>query len=57
VQTQELKMKVPPLLKETVGLMRIEVVEFAMISSARAPTWCASYWCFRLATYKGECLR
>jgi hypothetical protein len=38
VQTQDLKMKVSPRLKATVGLMKIEAIEFAMISSARAPT-------------------
>jgi hypothetical protein len=38
VQTQELKTKVSPQLKSIVGLMRIEVVEFAMRSSARSPT-------------------
>jgi hypothetical protein len=41
-------------LKAMVGLMKIEAVEFAMRSSARSPTWRASYQCFRLATYKGE---
>jgi hypothetical protein len=41
-------------LKATVGLMRIEAVDFAMRSSARAPTWRTSCWCFRLATYQGE---
>jgi hypothetical protein len=30
VQTQDLKTKVSPLLKATVDLMKIEVVEFAM---------------------------
>jgi hypothetical protein len=30
VQTQELKTKVSPQLKATVGLMKIEAVEFAM---------------------------
>jgi hypothetical protein len=38
VQTQDLKTKVSPRLKATVGLMKIEVVEFAMRSSARSPT-------------------
>jgi hypothetical protein len=38
VQTQEPKTKVSPRLKAIVGLMKIEAVEFAMKSSARAPT-------------------
>jgi hypothetical protein len=38
VQTQDLKMKVSPRLKATVGLMKIEAVEFAMRSSVRSPT-------------------
>jgi hypothetical protein len=38
VQTQDLKTKVSPRLKATVGFMKIEVVEFAMRSSASAPT-------------------
>jgi hypothetical protein len=38
VQTQELKTKVSQRLKVTVGLMKIEAVEFAMRSSARSPT-------------------
>jgi hypothetical protein len=38
VQTQEPKTKVSPQLKATVGLMKIEAVEFAMRSSARNPT-------------------
>jgi hypothetical protein len=54
VQTQDPKMKVSPRLKVTVGLMRIEVVVFAMRSSVRAPTWRASCLCFRPATYQGE---
>jgi hypothetical protein len=54
VQTQDLKTKVSPRLKATVGLMKIEVVEFAMRSSARAPTWRASCRCFRPATYQGD---
>jgi hypothetical protein len=54
VQTQDPKTKVSPRLKETVGLMEIEAVEFAMRSSARSPTWRASCRCFRLATYQGE---
>jgi hypothetical protein len=41
-------------LKVTVGLMKIEPVEFAMRSSVRSPTWRASYRCFRSATYQGE---
>jgi hypothetical protein len=43
-----------PQLKATVGLMKIEAVEFPMRSSARAPTWHASCWCFRPKTYRGE---
>jgi hypothetical protein len=54
VQTQEPKTKVPPWLKATIGLMRIEAVEFAMRSSTRSPTWCASCRSFRPATYQGE---
>jgi hypothetical protein len=57
VQTQEPKTKVSPWLKATFGLMKIEVVEFAMRSSARAPTWRVSCQCFRPATYQGEYLR
>jgi hypothetical protein len=38
VQTQEPKTKVSPRLKVIVGLMKIEAVEFAMRSSAGAPT-------------------
>jgi hypothetical protein len=54
VHTQDLKTKVSPRLKVTVGLMNIEAVEFAMRSSARSPTWRASFRCFRPATYQGE---
>jgi hypothetical protein len=54
VHTQDPKMKVSPRLKATIGLMEIEAVEFAMRSSARAPTWRASCRCFRPATYQGE---
>jgi hypothetical protein len=54
VQTQEPKTKVSPWLKATVGLMRIEAVEFTMRSSARSPTWHTSCQCFRSATYQGE---
>jgi hypothetical protein len=54
VQTQDPKTKVSPRLKATVGLMKIEAIEFAMRSSARAPTWCVSCRCFRLATYQGD---
>jgi hypothetical protein len=54
VQTQKPKTKVSLRLKATVGLMRIEAVEFAMRSSARSPTWRASCRCFRPAIYKGE---
>jgi hypothetical protein len=54
VQTQELKTKVSPRLKATVGLMETEAVEFAMRSSARSPTWRASCRCFRPATYQEE---
>jgi hypothetical protein len=50
-------MKVSPRLKATIGLMEIEAVEFAMRSSARAPTWRASCRCFRPTTYQGEYLR
>jgi hypothetical protein len=46
--------KVSPRLKATVGLMKIEAVEFAIRSSMRSPTWCASCRCFRPATYQGE---
>jgi hypothetical protein len=38
VHTQDPKTKVSPWLKATIGLMKIEAVEFAMRSSARAPT-------------------
>jgi hypothetical protein len=54
VHTQDPKTKVSPRLKAATGLMRTEAVEFAMRSSVRAPTWCASYRCFRPATYQGE---
>jgi hypothetical protein len=54
VQTQDSKTKVLPWLKATVGLMKIEAVEFAMRSSVRSPTWHARCRCFRLATYQGE---
>jgi hypothetical protein len=54
VHTQDLKTKVSPRLKATIGLMKIEAVEFAMRSSARSPTWHASCRCFRPATYQGE---
>jgi hypothetical protein len=54
VQTQDPKTKVSPRLKATVGLMKIEAVEFAMRSSVRSPTWRTSCRCFRLATYQGE---
>jgi hypothetical protein len=54
VQTQEPKTKVSPRLKAVVDLMKTEAVEFAMRSSARSPTWHASYRCFRPATYQGE---
>jgi hypothetical protein len=57
VQTEDPKTKVLPRLKATVGLMEIEVVEFAMRSSARSSTWRASCRCFRPATYQGEYLR
>jgi hypothetical protein len=57
VHTQDPKTKVSPRLKATIGLMKIEAVEFAMRSSARAPTWRASCRCFRPATYQGEYLR
>jgi hypothetical protein len=57
VQTQDPKTKLSPQLKATVGLIKIEAVEFAMRSSARAPTWRTSYRCFRPATYQGEYLR
>jgi hypothetical protein len=52
--TQDPKTKVSSRLKAIVGLMQIEAVEFAMRSSARAPTWRASCRCFRLTTYQGE---
>jgi hypothetical protein len=45
---------VSPWLKATVGLMKIEAIEFAIRSSARTPTWCASCRWFRPATYQGE---
>jgi hypothetical protein len=51
---QDPKMKVSLWLKATVGLMKIEAVEFAMRSLARAPTWRASCRCFRLAMYQGK---
>jgi hypothetical protein len=51
VQTQDPKMKVSSWLKATVGLMKIEAVEFAMRSSVRTPTWRASCRCFGPATY------
>jgi hypothetical protein len=54
MQAQDPKMKVSSWLKATVGLMKIEAVEFAMRSSVRTPTWSASCRCFRLATYQGE---
>jgi hypothetical protein len=54
VQSQDPKMKVSPRLKATVALMEIEAVEFAMRSLTRSPTWRASCWCFRPATYQGE---
>jgi hypothetical protein len=54
VHTQDPKTKVSPRLKATIGLMKIEAVEFATRSSARSPTWHASCRCFRLATYQGE---
>jgi hypothetical protein len=38
VQTHDPKTNVSPRLKETVGLMRIEAIEFAMRSSVRSPT-------------------
>jgi hypothetical protein len=47
-------MKVSPRLQATVGLMTIEVVEFAMRCLERSPTWRASYRCLNLATYQGE---
>jgi hypothetical protein len=37
-------------LKATVGLMKIEAVEFTMRSSVRSRTWRASCQCFRPAT-------
>jgi hypothetical protein len=42
VQTQDPKTKVSPQLKATVGLMKIEAIEFSIRSSARSPTWHAS---------------
>jgi hypothetical protein len=54
VQTQDPMMKVSPRLKETVCLMKIDAVEFAMRSSMRSPTWHANYHCFRPATYQVE---
>jgi hypothetical protein len=54
MQTQDPKTKVSPRLKATIGLMDIEAVEFAMRSSVTSPTWRASYWYFRPATYQGE---
>jgi hypothetical protein len=54
VHTRDPKTKVSPLLKATIGLMKIEAAEFAMRSSVGSPTWRASYWCFRPATYQGE---
>jgi hypothetical protein len=54
VHTQDPKTKVSPRLKATIGLMKIEAVEFAMRSSVTSPTWCVSCQCFRLATYQGE---
>jgi hypothetical protein len=54
MHTQDLKMKVSPRLKATLGLMKIEAVEYAMTSSARSPTWRASCRCFRPKTYQGE---
>jgi hypothetical protein len=54
MHTQDLKTKVSPWLKATVGLMEIKVVEFAMRSSARSPTWRVSCRCFRPATYQEE---
>jgi hypothetical protein len=53
-QTQEPKTKVSPRLKATISFMKIEAVEFAMRSSARAPTWRASCRCFIPETYQGE---
>jgi hypothetical protein len=54
VHTQDPKTNVLPRLKATIGLMKIEAVEFAMRSSARSPTWRASCRCFRPVTYQGE---
>jgi hypothetical protein len=54
VQTQELKTKVSSRLKATVGLMKIEAIEFAMRSLVRSPTWRASCRCFTPAPYQGE---
>jgi hypothetical protein len=54
VQTQDPKTKVSQWLKVTVGLLKIEAVEFAMRSSARSPTWRASCRYFIPATYQGE---
>jgi hypothetical protein len=45
---------VSPRLRAAVGLMMLEAVEFTMRSSARSPTWRASYRCFIPATYQGE---
>jgi hypothetical protein len=50
-------MKASPRLEATVGLLRIEAVEFAMRSSVRSPTWHPNFQCFRLATYQGDYLR
>jgi hypothetical protein len=38
-------------------LMMMEAAEFAMISSARSPTWCVSCQCFHLANYQGKYTR
>jgi hypothetical protein len=54
VQTQEPWTKVFQRLKATIGLMRIEAVEFAMRYSSRSPTWRASCLYFRTTTYQGE---
>jgi hypothetical protein len=54
VHTQDPKTKVSPRLKVATGFMKTKVVEFAMRSSARSPTWRASCRCFRPATYQGE---
>jgi hypothetical protein len=53
LQTQEPKMKAPRL-KAAIGLVRIEAIEFAMRSPARAPTWHTCCRCFRPATYQGD---